>query len=56
MTIITIEQRSGGHFHDVQLEDTFDFVNTLEYDAIDGHPNEHLPTAERAVEWLPRAG
>jgi predicted RNA-binding Zn ribbon-like protein len=52
MTIITIEQRSGGHFHEVRLEDTFDFVNTLEYDAIDGHPNEHLPTAERAVEWF----
>ena len=56
MTLITIEQRSGGHFHDVQLEDTFDFINTLEYDAIDGHPNEHLPTAERAVEWFATRG
>ena len=50
MTFITIEQRSGGHFHEVQLEDTFDFVNTLEYDANEGTPNEHLQTAEQAVE------
>ena len=56
MTFITIEQRSGGHFHEVRLEDTFDFVNTLEYDAIDGHPNEHLQTAERAVEWFATRG
>jgi predicted RNA-binding Zn ribbon-like protein len=56
MTLITIEQRSGGHFHDVGLEDTFDFVNTLEYDANDGTPNEHLPTAERAVEWFATRG
>jgi predicted RNA-binding Zn ribbon-like protein len=56
MTLITIEQRSGGHNHEVQLDDTFDFVNTLEYDAIDGHPNEHLPTAERAVEWFVTRG
>ena len=56
MTIITIEQRSGGHFHEVQLEDTFDFVNTLEYDANEGTPNDHLPTAERAVEWFATRG
>ena len=56
MTIITIEQRSSGHFHEVQLEDTFDFVNTLEYDANEGTPNEHLPTAERAVEWFATRG
>ena len=56
MTFITIEQRTGGHDHGVQLDDTFDFINTLEYDAIDGHPNEHLPTAERAVEWFATRG
>jgi predicted RNA-binding Zn ribbon-like protein len=56
MTLITIEQRSGGHYHEVQLDDTFDFVNTLEYDANDGTPNEHLPTAERAVEWFATRG
>jgi predicted RNA-binding Zn ribbon-like protein len=56
MTFITIEQRSGGHYHEVQLDDTFDFINTLEYDANDGHPNEHLPTAERAVEWFATRG
>ena len=56
MTLITIEQRSGGHNHAVQLDDTFDFVNTLEYDAIDGHPNEHLQTTELAVEWFATRG
>jgi predicted RNA-binding Zn ribbon-like protein len=56
MTFITIEQRSGGHYHEVQLDDTFDFVNTLEYDANEGTPNEHLRTAERAVEWFATRG
>ena len=56
MTLITIEQRSGGHYHEVQLDDTFDFINTLEYDANEGTPNEHLPTAERAVEWFATRG
>ena len=56
MTLITIEQRSGGHNHAVRLDDTFDFVNTLEYDAIDGHPNEHLQTTELAVEWFATRG
>ena len=56
MTLITIEQRSGGHYHDVQLDDTFDFINTLENDANDGTPNEHLPTAERAIEWFATRG
>jgi predicted RNA-binding Zn ribbon-like protein len=56
MTLITIEQRSSGHYHDVQLDDTFDFVNTLEFDANEGFPNEHLPTAERAVEWFATRG
>ena len=56
MTLITIEQRSGGHYHDVQLDDTFDFINTLENDANDGTPNEHLQTAERAIEWFAARG
>ena len=56
MTLITIEQRSGGHYHDVQLDDTFDFINTLENDANDGTPNEHLTTAELAVEWFATRG
>ena len=56
MTLITIEQRSGGHYHDVQLDDTFDFINTLENDANDGTPNEHLTTAERAIEWFATRG
>ena len=56
MTLITIEQRSGGHDHDVQLDDTFDFINTLENDANDGTPHEHLTTAELAVEWFATRG
>ena len=56
MTLITIEQRSGGHYHDVQLDDTFDFINTLENDANDGTPNEHLTSAELAVEWFATRG
>jgi predicted RNA-binding Zn ribbon-like protein len=56
MTLITIEQRSGGHYHEVQLDDTFDFINTLEYDANDGTPNEHLATSDRAVEWFVTRG
>jgi predicted RNA-binding Zn ribbon-like protein len=56
MTFIEIEQRTGGHDHEVRLDDTFDFVNTLEYDANEGTPNEHLPTAEAAVEWFATRG
>ena len=45
MTTFHLEQRPAGHDHGVQLDDTFDFINTLENDANDGTPNEHLPSA-----------
>jgi predicted RNA-binding Zn ribbon-like protein len=56
MTSFHLEQRPAGHDHGVKLDDTFDFINTLEYDAIEGFPNEHLATAEQAVEWFATRG
>jgi predicted RNA-binding Zn ribbon-like protein len=56
MTTFHLDQRPAGHDHGVQLDDTFDFINTLEYDAIEGTPNEHLPTVELAVEWFATRG
>jgi predicted RNA-binding Zn ribbon-like protein len=38
------------HDHGVDLDDTFDFLNTLEYE--DGSPVEHLPDLPAAVEWF----
>lgn len=40
----------NGHTHEVDLETSFDFINTLEYD--DGSPVEHLGTPEAAIGWL----
>src|SRR5262245_50885127 len=56
MTLIHLEQQPAGHDHGVELDDTFDFVNTLEYDANDGTPNEHLPTSEAAIAWFAERG
>ncbi len=56
MTTFHLEQRPAGHDHGVQLDDTFDFINTLENDANDGTPNEHLPSAEQAVQWFAARG
>ena len=56
MTTFHLEQRPAGHDHGVQLDDTFDFINTLENDANDGTPNEHLPSAEQAVQWFTERG
>ena len=56
MTTFHLEQRPAGHDHGVQLDDTFDFINTLENDANDGTPNEHLPSAEQAVQWFAERG
>jgi predicted RNA-binding Zn ribbon-like protein len=39
-----------GHAHDVSVETTFDFLNTLDYD--DGFPNEKLPTLDGALTWF----
>jgi predicted RNA-binding Zn ribbon-like protein len=39
-----------GHDHAVDLDDTLDFLNTLEFD--DGLPVERLPDLPAAVEWF----
>jgi len=39
-----------GHAHDVDLEDTFDFLNTDDTD--NGFPAEKLPTLEDALAWF----
>jgi predicted RNA-binding Zn ribbon-like protein len=44
----------GGHAHDVRVETTFDFLNTLDYD--DGFPVEQLPTLEVALAWFAERG
>ena len=54
--MIQVDQRGAGHSHEVRLDDTFDFINTLEYDAIDGHPNEHLNSPEEALSWFAERG
>ena len=43
-----------GHAHDVSVETTFDFLNTLDYD--DGFPNEKLPTLEVVLTWFADQG
>lgn len=43
-----------GHAHDVSVETTFDFLNTLDYD--DGFPNEKLPTLEGVLTWFADRG
>ena len=39
-----------GHAHDVDLEDTFDFLNTDDTD--NGFPAEKLPTLDDALTWF----
>ncbi len=39
-----------GHAHDVDLEDTFDFLNTD--DTENGFPVEKLPTLDDALAWF----
>jgi len=39
-----------GHAHDVDLEDTFDFLNTD--DTENGFPLDHLPTLDAALSWF----
>ncbi|MBA2374183.1 MAG: hypothetical protein H0V74_08295, partial [Chloroflexi bacterium] len=43
-------RHSHGHDHGVDLDDTFDFLNTFEYE--DGFPVERLPDLPTAVEWF----
>ena len=50
----TAHARYGGHAHDVDVETTFDFLNTLDHD--DGFPRENLPTFDGAVTWFADRG
>jgi predicted RNA-binding Zn ribbon-like protein len=49
-TIHTYEPIDQGHAHDVDLEDTFDFLNTD--DSENGFPVEKLPTLDAALSWF----
>ena len=42
------------HEHHVELEDTFDFINTLEHSAV--ADTDHIPTADDALGWLVERG
>jgi len=46
----THESRDPGHAHGVDLEGTFDFLNTLDTD--NGFPIERLPTLDDALRWF----
>src|SRR5438046_8673560 len=43
-----------GHAHGVDLDATFDFLNTFERD--DGFLREHLPTLDDALDWFVERG
>ncbi len=43
-----------GHAHDVTVETTFDFLNTLDHD--DGFPREKLPTLDGVLTWFADRG
>jgi predicted RNA-binding Zn ribbon-like protein len=50
MTIQMLEAPRRGHAHDVDLDDTFDFLNTDDTD--NGFPVEKLPTLDSALGWF----
>jgi len=54
MNIQTSEPVHRGHAHDVDLEDTFDFLNTDDTD--NGFPLEKLPTLDDALTWFVERG
>jgi predicted RNA-binding Zn ribbon-like protein len=45
---------SPGHAHAVDLDATFDFLNTLDHD--DGFVREHLATLDDALDWFVERG
>ncbi len=53
-TLPTIHPVDRGHAHDVSVETTFDFLNSLEYD--DGFPVEGFPTIDVALTWFADRG
>jgi predicted RNA-binding Zn ribbon-like protein len=50
MHTLTPDPIDRGHAHDVDLDDTFDFLNTD--DAENGFPLEKLPTLDAALSWF----
>jgi predicted RNA-binding Zn ribbon-like protein len=46
----TFDPVAFGHAHDVDLEDTFDFLNTE--DTENGFPVDRLPTLDAALSWF----
>jgi predicted RNA-binding Zn ribbon-like protein len=50
----THDTRDAGHAHGVDLEATFDFLNTLDID--NGFPEEKLPTLDDALGWFVERG
>jgi predicted RNA-binding Zn ribbon-like protein len=47
---MTTSSADRGHAHGVDLDDTFDFLNTLEQE--DGFPLEHLASLDEALAWF----
>ena len=45
---------AGHHAHDVDIDDTFDFLNTD--DTEDGVPADKLPTLDAALDWFVQRG
>jgi predicted RNA-binding Zn ribbon-like protein len=54
MTTTHHEPRAGGHDHGVELDDTFDFLNTSELE--NGALVDRLETPHQAVHWLADRG
>jgi predicted RNA-binding Zn ribbon-like protein len=50
MNIQMLDEPRRGHAHDVDLEDTFDFLNTDDNE--NGFPAEKLPTLDSALAWF----
>ncbi|MEA2608960.1 MAG: hypothetical protein QOJ75_1203 [Chloroflexota bacterium] len=50
MLTLTTSSADRGHAHGVDLDDTFDFLNTLEQE--DGFPLEHLASLDEALAWF----
>ena len=38
------------HAHDIELHDTFDFVNT--HELVDGVPKDHFKSLSEALDWF----
>jgi predicted RNA-binding Zn ribbon-like protein len=54
MKTLTPVSADRGHAHDVDLEDTFDFLNTD--DTENGFPDDKLPTLDDALAWFVERG